>query len=74
MFTDTDVHKIVRISKADQNNPNLQNAPETKHRQLHFHITNTADFLFLTSENDSINLLPLSTNMNYLENGLVLNT
>ena len=41
-----------------------------KHRQLHFYITNIADFLFLISENDSRNFLPVLINMNYLENGL----
>ena len=70
MFTNTEVHKIVRISKTNQDNPNLQNAFEIKHHQLHLCITNTTDFLFLVSENDSINILPVSTNINYLENGL----
>ena len=70
MFTSTEVHKIVRISKTDQYNPNLSNASEAKHHQLHFCMTNTINSLFLISENDSINFLPVSRNMNYLENGL----
>ena len=40
------------------------------HHQLHFYITNTADFLFFISENDSVNFLSVSKNVNYLENGL----
>ena len=70
MFTNTEVHKIVRISKTNQDNPNLQNASEAKHHQLHFCITNTTDFLFLISENHSINFLSVSKNMDYLENDL----
>ena len=46
MFTITEVHKIVRIPKTNQDNPNLQNASEAKHHQLHFCITNTTYFLF----------------------------
>ena len=68
-FTNVEVHNIVRISKTDQDYPNLLNASETKH-QLGFYITSTTEFLFLISDNDSINLLSVSTNMNYLENGL----
>ena len=41
MFTNTKVHKVIRISKTNQDNPNLQNAFETKHHQLQFCITNT---------------------------------
>ena len=70
MFTNTEVQKIVRISKTNQDNPNLQDASETKHHQLHFCITNTTDFLFLISENHSINFLSVSKNVNYLKNGL----
>ena len=44
MFTNPEVHKVVIISKTNQDDPNLQNAPETKHRQLHFCITNTAGY------------------------------
>ena len=36
MLTNTKVHKIVHISKTNQDNPSLLNAPETKHHQLHF--------------------------------------
>ena len=43
-FTNTEVHKIVRISKTDQDNPNLQNAFKSKHHQLHFCVTNFADY------------------------------
>ena len=67
MFTNTDVHKIVHISKTSQDNPNLSNSPETKHHHLHFHITNTTGFSFLIS---GMIFLPVSTNMNYLKNGL----
>ena len=70
MFTNTEVHKVVRISKTDQDNLNLSNAPETKHHQLHFCMTDTTDFLFLISEDDSVNFLSLSKDVNYLENGL----
>ena len=70
MFTNTEVHKIVRISETNQDNPNLWNASEAKHHQLHFCITNTTDFLFLISENHSINFLSVSENMNYLKNDL----
>ena len=70
MFTNTEVHKIVCISKTNQDNPNLSNAFETKHHQLHFCITNTTDFLFLISEDDSINFLSVSKDVNYLESGL----
>ena len=69
-FTNTEVYKIIRTSKTNQDNLNLYNTPETKHHQLHFYVTNTADFLLVISENDSENFLPVSTNMNYLENGL----
>ena len=70
MFKNTEVDKIARISKTNQDNPNLYNALETKHHQLHFYITNTTDVLLLISENDSIIFLPVSINMNYLENDL----
>ena len=70
MFTNTEVHKIVRISKTNQDNPNLQNASEAKHHQLYFCITITTDFLFLISESRSINFLSVSKNINYLENDL----
>ena len=70
MFTNTEVYKIVHISKTSQDNPNLSNASEAKHHQLRFCITNTTDFLFLIFENDCINFLPVSKDINYLENGL----
>ena len=70
MFTNTEVHKIFRISKTNQDNPNLLNAPETEHHGLHFCMANTKDFIFVSSENDIITFLPVLTNMNYHENGL----
>ena len=70
MFTNTEVHKIVRISKTNRDNSKLSNAPETKHRHLHFCSANTTDSLFLSSENDSTTFLHVLTNMNHFEDGL----
>ena len=56
-----------RIVLSNQDNPNLQNASETK-----LSVTSLYDkhyrFLFLISQDDSINFLSVSKNVNYLEN------
>ena len=50
----------IYISKTNQDNPNIQNAFEAKHHQLHFCLTKPTDFGFLISENDFINFFSVS--------------
>ena len=65
----TEVHKIVRISKTNQDNPSQKNTSEAKHDQLPLRVKNIIYFLFLISENDFISYVPVK-NVSYLENSL----
>ena len=55
VFKNTDVHLIARISKTNQEIPNLLNVYETKHYQQRFFILNNKNYYLVSDVNDFVN-------------------
>ena len=60
MFTNTEVHKIGGTSKTNQGNPNLKKYFLNKISSAKFLKNKHYRFLFVISENDIINFLPVT--------------
>ena len=55
-FTNTEPHKIIRISKTNKHFPNMYNASESKHHQQHFNTFNFRNFYLSSQVNDLIKI------------------
>ena len=70
VFTNTDVHIIALISRANQDIPNLENVYETEQYQLHFFILNHINFYLVSDLNEFKNTFLVLQNVEYLLNYL----